>query len=83
VYGPTDPSVHGPFNPSGPVSLHRKDLVCSPCYTMAGTADCPLGHTMCMRLVPVADMLRSALHLLAERLPRPEDQLLMPQQDAL
>ncbi|MDQ2742729.1 MAG: glycosyltransferase family 9 protein, partial [Chloroflexota bacterium] len=33
VYGPTDPRVHGPYRPVGPVRLHRRDLPCSPCYT--------------------------------------------------
>lgn len=65
VYGPTDPYIHGPFNPAAPVAIHRKDLACSPCYSMAATAECPLGHTMCMRLVPVADMVESAGRLLA------------------
>lgn len=64
VYGPTDPAVHGPYNPLGPVILHRRDLACSPCYTMAATAECPLGDPICMRLVSVSEMVASAVRLL-------------------
>lgn len=64
VYGPTDPRVHGPFHPTGPVKIHRRDLVCSPCYTMAATAECPLGDPICMRLVSVDAMVGSAVALL-------------------
>jgi lipopolysaccharide heptosyltransferase II len=64
VYGPTDPRVHGPFHPTGPAEIHRRDLVCSPCYTMAATAECPLGDPICMRLVSVDAMVRSAVALL-------------------
>lgn len=64
AYGPTDPRVHGPYNPSGPVRIHRADLPCSPCYTMAAVADCPLGDPVCMRLVSVRSMVASAVDLL-------------------
>lgn len=64
VYGPTDPEVHGPYNPVGPVVLHRRDLACSPCYTMAAMAECPLGDPICMRLVSVSEMAASAVRLL-------------------
>lgn len=64
VYGPTDPAVHGPYNPVGPVVLHRRDLACSPCYTMAAVAECPLGDPICMRLVSVGEMVTSAVRLL-------------------
>jgi len=64
VYGPTDPAVHGPYRPSAPVRIHRQDLACSPCYTLAAMADCPLGDPICMRLVSVAQMVRSARELL-------------------
>jgi lipopolysaccharide heptosyltransferase II len=67
AYGPTDPQVHGPLNPVGPVSLHRKDLPCSPCYSMAAMADCPLGDPICMRLVTVSQMVDSAVALLEDR----------------
>jgi ADP-heptose:LPS heptosyltransferase len=64
VYGPTDPAVHGPYNPVGPVVVHRRDLACSPCYTMAAVAECPLGDPICMRLVSVREMVASAVRLL-------------------
>jgi lipopolysaccharide heptosyltransferase II len=65
AYGPTDPKVHGPYHPSGPVRIHRADLPCSPCYSMAAVADCPLGDPVCMRLVSVRSMVASAVYLLA------------------
>ena len=37
AYGPTDPYVHGPFNAVGPVRIHRADIPCSPCYSMAAS----------------------------------------------
>ncbi|HZU14639.1 MAG TPA: lipopolysaccharide heptosyltransferase II [Chloroflexota bacterium] len=64
VYGPTDPAVHGPYYPDAPASLHRADLPCSPCYSMAATAECPLGDPICMRLVAVDTMVQSALQIL-------------------
>lgn len=67
VYGPTDPAIHGPYHPVGPVILHRQDLACSPCYSMAATAECPLGDPICMRLVEVQTMVASALRLLDAR----------------
>jgi lipopolysaccharide heptosyltransferase II len=67
VYGPTDPRVHGPFMPSAPVLVERRDLTCSPCYTMAASAECPLGDPICMRLVSVEAMVSGALQLLAAK----------------
>lgn len=64
AYGPTDPQVHGPYYPRGPVQIHRADLPCSPCYSMSATAECPLGDPICMRLVTVDQMFASALSLL-------------------
>lgn len=64
VYGPTDPCIHGPFQPRAPVAVHRRDLPCSPCYTMTASAECPLGDPICMRLVSVEDMVASAVQLL-------------------
>lgn len=64
VYGPTDPRIHGPFRPVAPVRLLRSDIVCSPCYSMAATAECPLGDPVCMKLVTVGPMVRAALDLL-------------------
>jgi lipopolysaccharide heptosyltransferase II len=66
VYGPTDPMVYGPYEAAAPVRLHRKDLPCSPCYTLAATAECPLGDPICMRLVTVREMVESAVELLAD-----------------
>ena len=67
AYGPTDPVVHGPYGPVGPYRVHRADIPCSPCYSMAATADCPLGDPICMRLVTVEQMVRSAVELLQAR----------------
>lgn len=64
AYGPTDPAIHGPYMPRAPVRLHRQDLACSPCYSMARSAECPLGDPICMRLVTVSQMTESALELL-------------------
>jgi ADP-heptose:LPS heptosyltransferase len=66
AYGPTDPAIYGPFKPTGPVRLHRRDLPCSPCYTGdLGTSECPLGHNLCMKLITVSEMVESAVALLA------------------
>lgn len=64
VYGPTDLWVHGPYRPAARVRVHRADLPCSPCYTLARTAECPLGSPVCMRLVTVEQMVESAVELL-------------------
>lgn len=64
VYGPTDPAVYGPYRPLAAVQVHRRDLPCSPCYTMATSAECPLGDPICMRLVRPAEMVESARVLL-------------------
>jgi lipopolysaccharide heptosyltransferase II len=63
-YGPTDPYVHGPYNPVHAAIVHRKDLACSPCYSMTSSAECPLGDPICMRLVSVRQMVESALAIL-------------------
>jgi lipopolysaccharide heptosyltransferase II len=81
AYGPTDPQVHGPFHPAGPVRILRADIPCSPCYSMAASAECPLGDPICMRLVTVDQMLASALDLLqikGDSLSVREHQFLMP-----
>lgn len=64
VFGPTDPAVYGPYRPVATTRVLRKDLPCSPCYTLANTAECPLGDPICMRLVTVDTVLASALKLL-------------------
>jgi lipopolysaccharide heptosyltransferase II len=86
AYGPTDPRVHGPYHPTGETRILRADIPCSPCYTMAASAECPLGDPICMRLVTVDQMVNGALDLLrAARRPLSvgEHQLLMTQQNAL
>jgi lipopolysaccharide heptosyltransferase II len=65
VYGPTDPVVYGPYRTDRQVRLHRRDLPCSPCYSLAATAECPLGDPICMRLVTVTEMVESAVALLS------------------
>lgn len=67
VYGPTDPAVYGPYSPRGPVRVHRSDIACSPCYSLAATAECPLGNPICMELVGVDEMVASAVELLAPK----------------
>ncbi len=64
VYGPTDPEVYGPYRPTAPVQLHRRDLPCSPCYSLKTIAECPLGDPICMRLVSVEAMVASAAEML-------------------
>lgn len=65
AYGPTDPAVYGPYTPAAPTSVHRRDLPCSPCYSLAASAECPLGDPICMRLITVSEMVESALRLLS------------------
>lgn len=67
VFGPNDPRVHGPFRPAAGARLLRADIVCSPCYSLASTAECPLGDPVCMRLVTPEPMVRAALSLLERR----------------
>lgn len=64
VFGPNDPRVHGPFRPVAGSRLLRADIVCSPCYSLAATAECPLGDPICMRLVTPEPMVQAALDLL-------------------
>ena len=78
IFGPTDPAVHGPALPAAPVRIYRKDLPCSPCYSLAATAECPLGDPICMRLVPAREVAAGTIALL-----RSEDELLVPKQNAL
>ncbi|MGI8828015.1 MAG: lipopolysaccharide heptosyltransferase II [Chloroflexota bacterium] len=68
VYGPTDPAVYGPMSGHMASTVLRRDLPCSPCYTAAASAECPLGDPICMRLVPPKQMVDAALRLLAEPL---------------
>jgi hypothetical protein len=64
VFGPTDPAVYGPYHPRAPAVVLRHDLPCSPCYTMASGAECPLGDPICMRLVTVTQVVQSVLEVL-------------------
>jgi lipopolysaccharide heptosyltransferase II len=50
IHGPTDPRVNGPFKAERVVVV-RHPLPCSPCYRLGRVADCPLGHTLCQRLI--------------------------------
>lgn len=50
IYGPTDPRQSGPYR-AARATLVRHELPCSPCYRLDRVADCPLGHTLCQRLV--------------------------------
>jgi heptosyltransferase-2 len=75
IYGPTDLRVYGPipagYAARGPREVHRHDLPCSPCYTMAASAECPLGDPVCMRLVTVRQVVESAVRLLTPSPPGP------------
>lgn len=65
VYGPTDPRIYGPHAPLAPTVVLRQDLPCSPCYTLAATAECPLGDPICMRLITAPRMAQAAADVLA------------------
>ncbi len=51
IHGPTDPQLTGPV-PGARAHVLRTTIPCSPCYNLRVPADCPLGHTLCMRLLP-------------------------------
>lgn len=51
IHGPTDPQLTGPV-PGARAHVLRTAIPCSPCYNLRAPADCPLGHTLCMRLLP-------------------------------
>ena len=50
VHGPTDPGINGPFGAERAIVV-RHSLACSPCYRLGRVANCPLGHTLCQRLI--------------------------------
>jgi lipopolysaccharide heptosyltransferase II len=50
IHGPTDPRLSGPYR-APRARVVRRDLPCSPCYTLDHVAECPLGHVLCQRLV--------------------------------
>ena len=51
IHGPTDPQLTGPV-PGARAHVLRIAIPCSPCYNLRVPADCPLGHTLCMHLLP-------------------------------
>ena len=63
IHGPTDPGQSGPYRARRAVVL-RHDLPCSPCYNLQQVADCPLGHTLCQRLVSPESAFHALLSLL-------------------
>lgn len=66
IYGPTDPLVNGPRAwQAQPVTVIRKDIVCSPCYSVRTRGECPLyGDPICMRLVSVHEVYEAARRML-------------------
>ena len=64
IHGPTDPGESGPFRAARAAVL-RHVLPCSPCYTLDAVADCPLGHTLCQRLVSPDEVHRALAGVLA------------------
>jgi heptosyltransferase-2 len=55
LYGSTDPDYAPPLAPAE--ARFWLGLACSPCRER----QCPLGHTACMRDIPVADVLRACI----------------------
>jgi len=65
VYGPTDPSINGPIAWKGQaVTVLRRDLACSPCYSVRVRAGCPLRDPICMRLVSPDEVYSAARAIL-------------------
>jgi len=64
IHGPTDPQHSGPADLSRAVVV-RHELPCSPCYRLDRVADCPLGHTLCQRLVMPEQVLAAIRRLTA------------------
>jgi lipopolysaccharide heptosyltransferase II len=66
IYGPTDPEANGPVSWAGQkIAILRRDLACSPCYSVRTRAECPLGDPICMRLVTVDQVAAAVGELLA------------------
>jgi lipopolysaccharide heptosyltransferase II len=66
IYGPTDPMVNGPITAHGqPVAVMRRDIACSPCYSVHTSAECQLGHPICMDLVRPEEVSAMVIELLA------------------
>ena len=64
IHGPTDPQLTGPV-PGARAHVLRTAIPCSPCYNLRAPADCPLGHTLCMRLLPAEQVVTAIKAMLA------------------
>ncbi|HEX2034594.1 MAG TPA: glycosyltransferase family 9 protein [Chloroflexota bacterium] len=68
IHGPTDPAISGPYLADGADATRqvvvRHELPCAPCYTLERVADCPLGHTLCQRLIEPARVYQAVSTLL-------------------
>lgn len=64
IHGPTDPQLTGPV-PGARAHVLRTAIPCSPCYNLRAPADCPLGHTLCMRLLPAEQVVTAIRAMLA------------------
>ncbi len=64
IHGPTDPQLTGPV-PGARAHVLRTAIPCSPCYNLRVPADCPLGHTLCMRLLPAEQVVTAIKAMLA------------------
>lgn len=63
IHGPTDPQLTGPV-PGARAHVLRTAIPCSPCYNLRAPADCPLGHTLCMRLLPAEQVVAAIRDML-------------------
>ena len=64
IHGPTDPQLTGPI-PGARAHVLRTAIPCSPCYNLRVPADCPLGHTLCMHLLPAEQVVTAIRAMLA------------------
>ena len=64
IHGPTDPQLTGPV-PGARAHVLRTAIPCSPCYNLRVPADCPLGHTLCMNLLPAEQVVTAIRAMLA------------------
>ena len=70
IHGPTDPQLTGPV-PGARAYVLRTAIPCSPCYNLRVPADCPLGHTLCMRLLPAVQVVTAIRAMLGPHPPAP------------
>ena len=70
IHGPTAPALTGPI-PGARAHVLRVAIPCSPCYNLRVPADCPLGHTLCMSLLP-AEQVIAAISVLLPMHPSPQ-----------